>query len=322
MPDLHDLLESEAHRLRPVRMPPFDDIVHRLRRRDMRNRAVGVAAVAAVTGAGVVAVPMLLRDGDVRQGLTATGNVLVLARGEDGGREWRVVATSPDNGNCIRYLSGDSEQGACDLSVPARLDEVVSFAVTDAGSPLTVVAGPAPEVAAGITVITSTGRRYTAPTEQGWMYDLYALRLPPGSSIETITATAADGSVVAEHTGPPPPPPDAPAPGGGSTNSSSVMVPPVISGSRELASMGPSVGSAWVGTVRVSAGDVSATVVCAGRGVLEVNLRPLARFDVRCEPGRVVTTENQIEVSSDQWISVTLQAPASVTWALSIRQPD
>jgi hypothetical protein len=59
MPELSDLLLSEAERLRPDRIPAFDDIL-RLRRRHRTVGVVAALATVAVVGAVTLAVPALL----------------------------------------------------------------------------------------------------------------------------------------------------------------------------------------------------------------------------------------------------------------------
>jgi len=55
MPDLHELLESEARRRQPGSRPPFEELVRARRARDRRGRiGAGALLVAVVAGAAVV----------------------------------------------------------------------------------------------------------------------------------------------------------------------------------------------------------------------------------------------------------------------------
>ena len=61
MPDLRDLLSLEAERLRPERVPPFDDVLGRRRRQQRTVRAVSAIAVTALLSTTAVLGPRLLR---------------------------------------------------------------------------------------------------------------------------------------------------------------------------------------------------------------------------------------------------------------------
>jgi hypothetical protein len=64
MPDLRDVLSSEAERLRPDRVPAFGTVLGRRRRRDRRARGLAVLGVAALVAAALVVVPALVSSDD------------------------------------------------------------------------------------------------------------------------------------------------------------------------------------------------------------------------------------------------------------------
>lgn len=72
--DLADVLAAQRAAYRPAHVPPFTEVTHRKRHRDLRKRvALGGVVAAAVAATGLVALALALSPADTVQGGVAAG---------------------------------------------------------------------------------------------------------------------------------------------------------------------------------------------------------------------------------------------------------
>lgn len=93
-----------------------------------------------------------------------------------------------------------------------------------------------------------------------------------------------------------------------------LTLPSLDMGTRTLLEGGPTSASSALGTIKVGVGTFWVLFNCTGDGVATIILGDFARLPVTCSSNSM----NQISVKTARKLAVSIEAPASVAWAIRI----
>ena len=112
----------------------------------------------------------------------------------------------------------------------------------------------------------------------------------------------------------------APIPPTSTASTAAVPAPSAQSNLKTLLEWPPTSGSAAVGGFTGHTGQVWIDFSCRGSGTATVSYQPVGSVDVPCTGAAVNATRNQIQFGGDRQVSVHVQAPATVQWALLVQE--
>ncbi|MFB4290740.1 hypothetical protein ACBI99_24045 [Nonomuraea sp. ATR24] len=99
-----------------------------------------------------------------------------------------------------------------------------------------------------------------------------------------------------------------------------LRVPGMESGTKTLATAGPTWGSSVIADIRADKGSMWVMFDCRGAGTAEIALEPLVSMPFTCLDSTITPTMNQIDLKSKTRLRVRVQAPESVEWTLRVTQ--
>ncbi|GIH28448.1 hypothetical protein Aph01nite_67580 [Acrocarpospora phusangensis] len=97
-----------------------------------------------------------------------------------------------------------------------------------------------------------------------------------------------------------------------------IRTPGIDAGTTSLLTAGPAKGSRIIGEIQGGEGTLWVMFDCRGAGTAEITLEPLATMPITCLDSLITPSMNQLDLKTKRRLTVRVQAPGSVEWAMRI----